>query len=240
MAKNAAQDDKATTAAESADAAGLNDQSSVKFDALLAASGISGDYTQGDVEEAAHKITNALAEQKRLAEDKAAGLGTVPDRYSFDLPQDFKSPDGQKWQPDENFTNSISEWAREAGIDQDKMSKLVVRYAQHQMNQMTAGKKQSDEARSAELGKLGPNGQDRIGAVMKAVAAHYGDDGAQALQQGGSARGIEILEDLLAAKNGTGNGAQQRGNGAEKPNLSQHVGKKGGGRKLLDIANKGR
>lgn len=200
------------------------------FQQLIDQVGLRTDYKDADGEYKFDELSRDLADLKNTNQ--------APEKYDFSLPPDFKAPEGAgEWKPDPDFTGAISSIATQNGIPQKVMTEFVRAYAQHQGSKIAAANKQRADAgaaKTAEMGKLGPNGQDRINAVKQGLSAQYGDDhGIDAV----NSKGISVLEDLLSKANAGGRAAPKRGGGEGKAKLSEMLGQKGGARKMLAMAN---
>jgi hypothetical protein len=212
----------------------LDEQSSAKFQQLLNAAGLTADYTTGDGEFALEEIANSLSELKRLKQDRQ-----VPEQYDFGLPKDFKGGGGFEWKPDPKFTQRIQTVGKELALPQEDMSKLVVAYAEHQLEQMNATKQeelQVAQQAQAERAKLGPQANERIKALKQWFDAQHGEGAGEEFFKGHTARGVTMLEDLVQRAHGAGRSAPNRGGDPAKPNPGADIGKPGGARKLLHAA----
>lgn len=200
------------------------------WDALLKQVGLTDEYKDAQGEYNFDKLAQDMAQ---LGKPKA------PDEYDFSLPKGIQDmlPKGLgDWKPDPQFTAGIAAIARQNGVDQNTMSQFVGEYAKHQASKIQAGNAARDnatQARTAEMAKLGPNGQQRVDAVKSGLSGMYGNDhGIDAV----NSKGIEVLEDLISKANAGGRAAPARGSGEAKPKASDAV-KPGSGTALLRQAN---
>ncbi len=156
------------------------------------------------------------AQTARIAADESRRLALpqTPEAYKIALPADFKAPEGIDFKFDD--TDPLLAQARSVMHDidqgklsgQDAFSKLLGLYAGAQVNTEA----QVQAARTAEVGKLGPTGSARVGAVTTFFKAMLGDaEGAQFASRMFTASDVQIAEKLVAkfASQGTANFSQQ-------------------------------
>lgn len=151
------------------------------------------------------KDLGELTSMRTAQAERAKSIPESADKYDFGLPKDFKLPEGVgEWQPNPEFTKTLSAIAHEHGVPQSAMTKFAQAYAQNQIAQINASNKEWTDAVSS----LGSNGQTRIDNVQKALAAKgYGalvDDKAS-------------FKDRIEALEAIANGVQRqaaKGNGA--------------------------
>jgi hypothetical protein len=120
-----------------------------------------------------------LTTLKTAAAERAAAI-PADGKYLFDLPQDFKVPEGYRWTPDEKFTAQISALAKAEGLTQGQLSKLTVAYAQQDLAKKSAAAaaaKADDDAVEAEAKQLlGENYLDRTANVRQAMQGIFGPE----------------------------------------------------------------
>lgn len=121
---------------------------------------------------------NTLVAADAARASAAARVPAKPDDYKLEFPQDFKAPDGVKF----DFENHpavpvIRELAHKAGWTQDDLSKNLAIYAQVQGAEI----QHLSQAAAAEREKLGANGPARLDALQRFYKARYGDDGLRAI-----------------------------------------------------------
>lgn len=152
------------------------------------------------------------AQTARIAADESRKLSlpATPEAYKTELPADFKAPAGIefKFNDADPALAEARKLAHELGIPQDGFSKLLGVYAAAQVN--TEAEIQT--AKAAEVGKLGPTGPARVGAITTFLKATLGDaDGAQVASRMFTASDVQIMEKLVAkfASQGTASFSQQ-------------------------------
>jgi hypothetical protein len=184
-----------------------------------------------------------LGTLKQQAAERAAGI-PQDGKYTFDLPADFKLPEGLEWKPDEKFTAQIAELAKSEGLTQAQLSKLTVAYAQQDLAKKTAAveaAKADDLAVETEAKKLlGDAYVERTANVRQAMQGVFGEQLAKNIS-------FQCAADILAmekflndnksrmAPNAPAGGGSGAGNNNEA--AVALVGTPDGGRKLLDMAN---
>jgi hypothetical protein len=126
----------------------------------------------------------ALLERKSLEESRKLTVPTSADGYKFDLPSDFKMPDGVTWAWDEGhpvqgpLLARAREFAHGAGLSQDQFSQMLSFHVANEVQQQQV----FNRAKLAELDKLGSLGPARIDAVRAWVRGMTGDSAPELLR----------------------------------------------------------
>lgn len=143
------------------------------------------------------KDINDLVSFKAAEDSRKLTLPQKPEDYKLALPQDFKAPDGIEFTPNENdpILPQAKAFALKHGLSQDAFSELVGLHAAGQI----ATKQMIDNAKAAEVQKLGATGTARKTAVDTWLAAQLGDElGKHMSQFTYTAKQIEGFEKLIA------------------------------------------
>lgn len=147
-----------------------------------------------------HVAFKAAEDSKRLS------LPQTPDAYKAELPADFKTPEGVKFEfkQDDPLLAQAKTMAHGMGISQENFSKLLGLYAGAQVGTQ----QEINTARNAEVAKLGAAGTSRVTAITTFFKATLGDaDGAQLASRMFTAHDIEIAEKLVARFASQGGGS---------------------------------
>ena len=103
---------------------------------------------------------------------KAAQRPQEANAYKIDLPADWKPPEGVEFQfkQDDPLMVHARAWAHTAGLTQEQFSQALGLYASAQvgMNQ------QIQQAREAEIQKLGSNAQARVDSLIAGLKGLVG------------------------------------------------------------------
>lgn len=136
---------------------------------------------------------------------RAEGVPETVEGYTFALPADLKGPDGNPITIDKNdpLAKGAAAWAKEHGVSDAALSKLLVNYATTEIEAAAA----DQAAMQAEVAKLGPTAKERIGAYSAAVKQHAGPHAQALLDSINSAEAAQAVEALIAAMRGPGIGA---------------------------------
>jgi hypothetical protein len=159
-----------------------------------------GRLVVGDVELTADQVKGLMAE-KAARDSRAATMPKDAGGYSLDLPEGFELPPGTdewKWNLEDPTSAALlgqaKEWAFAHQIDGPAFSKLLGLYASNQI----ADQQRFDQARKAEVAKLGPNISVRVDSVNTWLEAQVGSTLAHALRQTMvTARSVEAYEKLM-------------------------------------------
>jgi hypothetical protein len=117
---------------------------------------------------------NDLAARHAAEESKRLTLPTDPNGYKIELPEDFKAPEGVKFEfrPDDPLLAQARSMAHAKGWSQTDFSDALSLYAATQVADMA----RLQTARQAEINKLGVNGPARITAVTNWLKGIGGAD----------------------------------------------------------------
>lgn len=170
----------------------------------------------GEQEFSEKEIRDALT-AKAEREVAKASLPQTADAYELTLPTDLKLPPGVefKFAVDDPFLGpsikQAREFAHEAGLTQPQFEKMLAVYAGSRANEM----KILNDARAAELEKLGAAGTARVDAVLTFAKGHGLKHLPAMMVTEGIISDLEKL--ILRATNGSGSGyvPPRGGDGAE-------------------------
>lgn len=158
---------------------------------------------------------NEYAVRVAADESRKLSLPQNPDAYKAELPGDFQTPDGIKFEfrADDPLLAQARTIAHELGIPQEGFSKLLGVYAGTQV----ANAQAVTAAKNAEIAKLGATGPARVDAVTTVFKSLLGDaEGAQLASRMFTAKDVEIAEKLVARITSQGAGSY-RATGREPP-----------------------
>ncbi len=185
--------------------------------------GLADDYWDAEKGVVLDKL---LADHKTLAEAKAEAdkrAAEVPEditAYKAELPEDFKLPEGMKFEPlpeGDPVLTAAREYAKSAGLTPKEFKGLVAL----QMQSAMAEEKALQEASAAERKKLGDKGQARIDAVTTFLQTRLGNDHANALvPMIFTAKQLEAYEGLIEVAKGGAPKFNQRRDGEGEPEMS--------------------
>jgi hypothetical protein len=189
-------------------------------------------------------IGAALSERDTLKatfDERAKLIPEKPDDYKFDLPQDFKLPDGYKWEarPDDPLVKGMREIAVKHKLTTAEVADITALYASTQAQSI-----QSQGAFAAEQTKLlGENATGRRKAAGEWLGRVFGNNPAQKAMLESMldyAPGVEAIETLIAQAGGPQARGTPGGDGPSNRNkeLAEKAGKPGGGMALLREANR--
>lgn len=179
----------------------------------------------------------ALRELKTAADARAAAI-PKDGAYKFELPADFKLPEGTKFiaDPKDPLVVGVRELAKTRGWTQDDVNEVTKMWAG-----MLAGEHEAMKAADAEQMKaLGGGAPDRIKAANTWLSGHLSATQAKALGPALRTKdGVEAVEALIEKFKGVKPVGDL--NGGKTPNvnadLAENVGKPGGGMALLRASN---
>jgi hypothetical protein len=140
---------------------------------------------------------NELTAWKAADDSRRAALPQAPDGYKPELPKDFKAPEGMKFEfkTDDPALKSFAAIAHKAGLTQEQYSEALSAYAADRL----ATQQNIDNAKAAEVTKLGVNGPARKTAVDTWLTATLGEDlGKHMSQFTFTAKQVEGFERLIA------------------------------------------
>ncbi len=138
-----------------------------------------------------HVAFKAAEDSRRLT------LPQKPEDYKPALSKNFKAPEGIEFVPDENdpLLPQARAFAQKHGLSQDAFSELMDIHAAGQVGNM----QMVNNAKAAEVQKLGPTGTARKTAVDTWLSAQVGEDlGKEMSKYTFTARQIEGFEKLMA------------------------------------------
>jgi hypothetical protein len=191
------------------------------------AAAVDGKLHVGDLELTEADV-RGLMERKAAEDSRRATMPRDAAGYSLDLPEGFVlPPDVSEWAWNLEDPNSAAllgqakEWAFAHQIDGPAFSKLLGLYASNQI----ADQQRFDQARKAEVTKLGPNISVRVDSVNTWLEAQVGSTLAHALRQTMvTARSVEAYEKLMRSfiTQGVGGspGAGRDGAGSQPARMS--------------------
>jgi hypothetical protein len=148
----------------------------------------------GEAEKKLFTRTDDLKKQieREFHEVRTKARPESPDKYEAKLPKDFSLPEGTTYTPDE--AHPMMKWwrgfAHEQGFGQEVFEQGIA--------QFVMGLEHAAPDISAEIAKLGENGQVRVGNVETFIKANVGEQHAKALAPFvTSAAAVEALEAMI-------------------------------------------
>lgn len=186
-----------------------------------------------------------LTELGTLRTERDTRVAAIPKdgKYAFDLPADYKVPEGMKWTVDENdpLAKGALAFAKEQGLTQPQFAAMARMWADIQVGELAAIKTEQTkaaEAAAAETKALGENAEGRRAAIKTwlgsdAVKASK-EESALATQLLGSRHGVALFERMMTALAGVKTSGNPN-NGAGETKAEQLAGKSG--IELLRAAN---
>jgi hypothetical protein len=128
----------------------------------------------GDGSEFKESDLRAAISAKAEADSRRATLPAGPADYRVELPRDFQSPAGMRFELDaaDPLIGRARELAHARGIDQGTFSDMLGVYAATKIGEQ----QMLSNARDAELSKLGSTAQNRVDAVSTWLRARVGPD----------------------------------------------------------------
>ncbi|MGY3344687.1 MULTISPECIES: hypothetical protein [unclassified Bradyrhizobium] len=155
--------------------------------------------TIGGMERPEREVLDILADhsQRQIAK---AGLPSSPDAYEVRLPDGFKAPEGMEFQINANdpALKQFREMAHRRGLDSATFQDLLGLYASTKVGEL----QNVNNARAAELAKLGAAAPQRIDAIETWLTAKVGDKAKvmiATLKQFPVAANVEALEGIIRA-----------------------------------------
>jgi len=143
--------------------------------------GADGDEVQvGQIKVSAKRFAEIM--QRQGAEDaRKLTLPTTPEAYTFDLPADFKPPEGVKFEFNKNDPTlaRARELAFNRKLDQETFGDFLSVYAAERISEAT----KINTARNAQIQKLGSAAPQRIDAIRTFIHATCGSDLGAAIEQ---------------------------------------------------------
>jgi hypothetical protein len=157
-----------------------------------------------------------IMERKSLEDSRRAQMPATPGEYSLNLPEDFKGAGEWVWNLNDPTAAAslgmLKEYAHSVGLDQSSFSKLLGIYAGHAV----AEERRFNEAKAAELGKLGTNAPGRVDAVNRWLESQLPSDLARALRMSmHTAKAVEGYERLMQRFSSQGMGSGFSGAGRD-------------------------
>ena len=186
-----------------------------------------------------------LREFKTAADARTAALPKAPADYKFELPKEFKLPDGQKLDPeaakDPLFT-MLRDIAHKNGVSQEAFSEGLAQIGQMRFEADKAALAAEQQALDAETAALGEKAAERRDALRTQFASLLPKDSAGILEAVMDTKaGVEFLEAVRAQITGTTARGHSQGGANTKDEeleaLADGVGKPGGAMALLRHAN---
>ena len=169
-----------------------------------------------------------LLQRKGAEDSRRAQMPASADLYELSMPSDFTPPAGTgewKFDTENAVTGStlgmVMEWAFANGLDQSQFSRLLSFYAGHQLHEQ----RQFNEARAAEIAKLGATGASRIDAVNTWLEAMCGSQLAGAVRRtlftSDQVRAMEALISKFTSQGVSGSPGAHRDGGHRENRLSE-------------------
>jgi hypothetical protein len=148
-----------------------------------AAVGADGRLVVGDMTLSPEDV-RGLLERKGIEDSRRASMPASAADYATELPSDFQVPAGLEWAWDETpvgqaTMGQVKTWAFENGFDQSQFSRMLSFFASHQLREQ----QQFNQARSAEITKLGSNAAGRVDAVNTWLTSMVGSELAGSLRK---------------------------------------------------------
>jgi hypothetical protein len=179
-----------------------------------------------DLELTVEQARQILAE-KAARDSRAANRPADASGYSLDLPADFVMPPGLEWAWNETdpvagpLIGQAKLFAHEHGMDQAGFSRMMGLFVSHQLTEQ----KRFNEAKAAELTKLGSNASVRVDAVGTFLEATCGTALGGAIRRGiftaDQLRGFEKIIERFTSQGISGNpGGARDGAGAGPERIS--------------------
>lgn len=175
------------------------------------------DAAAGKVKDDAALTThfNEIIARDAAAQSAKLALPQTVDAYKVELPASFQPPQGVEFKIDDAnpLWAQAKVWAHKFGISQEAFAEGIGLIAGDRI----ATAQQVNDAKTAEIAKLGATGPARVDAVTTVFKATLGDaDGALLASRMFTARDVEVAEKLVAKLTSQG-AATFRGNGREPP-----------------------
>jgi hypothetical protein len=171
------------------------------------------DATGGKVKDTFGTHYNELVAFRAADESRRLTLPANPDAYKFELPAGFKPPEGMTFQlkADDPSAKAFAAWAHKAGLSQEQYSSALEVYAGLQIAQ----EQRTEQAKAAEVQKLGATGAQRKTAVDTWLNAMLGPElGAHMSKFTFTAQQVQGMEKLMQRFSSQGSGSF-RGDGRE-------------------------
>ena len=162
------------------------------------------DASAGKVKEAEFENHfNELQTRVAAEESRRLTLPAKPEDYKIELPKDFKLPQGVEFKLD--ISNPLwaqgQAWAQKHGLSQEAFAEAIALVA----GDRVGTEAQIVQARSAEIGKLGANGQARITAVETWAKGMLGQEtGARFVSRLFTSADVQMAEALISKFTGAG------------------------------------
>jgi hypothetical protein len=143
--------------------------------------------------------------QTRVAADESRRLTlpAKPEDYKIELPKDFTLPQGVEFKIDADnpLWAQGQQWAQKNGLTQEAFQEAIALVAGDRVGTAV----QIDQARKAEIGKLGANGQARVTAIQTWAQGLLGQEpGARFVSRLFTAADVQMAESLIAKFTGSG------------------------------------
>lgn len=184
-----------------------------------------GNYDLGTIgKDLAELATERTAKAERAKAIPADG------KYSFDLPKEFKAPDGApkdfKWSVSEHKVAAFAPIAKELGLTQAQVSQVVAKWAEADFAENAADAAKNEAFFNAEMGKLGAGAKERLATLHTSLKGAVGDEAAAEIAAGlSSAAAVIALEKLIQAAKGPKQAEKHtNGNGADRPDADKLTG----------------
>lgn len=163
------------------------------------------DGDKGSFKPEAETYFKELTAFKAAEDSRKLTLPTKPEELTLSLPADFKAPEGIEFVPNENdpILPQARAFALKHGLTKDAWSELLALHAAGQVSTTQT----INNAKAAEVQKLGVNGTARKTAVDTYLIAELGEDlGKEMSKYTFTAKQIEGFEKLMAKVRTQGNG----------------------------------
>jgi hypothetical protein len=215
----------------------------------LKAAGLPETFIGKDGALATKDLVAAVNEGLTLKQQAAERTKLIPadGKYDFAIPKNWERPEGlndkfvQSWKVSEAKVAAFTPLAKELGLSQAQVSKVVAGWATADAAEKKATVDAANEVFTTEMKKLGDGdaATKRLEAVSNWASANLTKDQAAALLMSAtSADAVMAIEALI--QKATGSKMSGKGTQGEQPEngeLKQQVGKPGFGRAALAEAN---
>ncbi len=159
-------------------------------------------------------FTEASAAKAKL-DERAALIPKDPAEYKLILGEDFVIPEGMTVNETDPRFAAFREAAHAEGLTQVQFDRLAKIQLSHEIKAAQATQAARAASLAAELKSLGPKGEERVNAVVQAIAGRVGEEGKGLVSKLETAADITAFEKLLNP--GSNGGFSQTGREAADP-----------------------